>query len=194
MQFCSVNNCSYHNFSIDKLTRLPYCRMHQTKRTDFDRRTIIHKAMDKQKSLSTKIRGLQDTEQNKVMLIDNGIKKDTDLQLFYKVKMELNEPRCAECQAYKPELKQWSKGWHSCQAHLLPKEHFKSIQCQPLNLLVLGTAFSGLCFCHNIYDGSWEKASKMLIWPEVIRRFKILYPFITEDEHKHIHQILLDTL
>lgn len=194
MLFCSVDKCNYPNFSIDKLTRLPYCRMHQTKRTDYDRRTIIHKAMDKQKRLTRQIRSLQDTPENKVLLEEKGIIQGEGLELWFRVKMELNEPRCMECGAYKPELKQWVKGWRSCQAHILPKKHFKSICTHPLAGLVLGSGLSGLCYCHDFYDSNWDKASKMKIWSEVIRRFKILYPLINASEHKFIPQILLDTL
>lgn len=194
MQFCSFEKCRYPNFGKDKLTGLPYCRMHQTKRTDFDRRTIIRKAIDKQKSLSTKIRGLQFTPTNLIQLEEKGLIEGEGLALWFKVKMELNEPRCMNCGAYKPELKQWTKGWHSCQAHLLPKRHFRSINTHPLVGLVLGTGFSGLCFCHDIYDGSWDAASKMNIWPEVCRRFLILYPLIKPEEHKYIPKQLLETI
>ncbi len=60
--------------------------------------------------------------------------------------------------------------------------------------MVLGTGYSGLCNCHDEYDAGWERASKMAVWSEVVRRFKILYPLITEKEHQFIPQILLDTL
>lgn len=196
MQFCSVEKCSYPNFGIDKITRLPYCRNHQTKRTDYDRRTILHKAMDKQKSLSTKIRSLQDTPNNIALLEEKGIVKNNELELFFMVRMETCLPICENCGAIKNDLKfeLFKSRWKSCQAHLLPKRRFKSISTHPLNAMVLGSGFSGMCYCHDTYDSSWVVASKMGIWPEVINRFKILYPLITASEHKFIPQILLDTL
>lgn len=146
--------------------------------------------MDKQKALSTKVRSLQNDPNNLALLEEKGIVKNNELELWFKIKMELNEPRCMNCGAYKPELKQWQKGWHSCQAHLLPKRHFKSISTHPLVGLVLGTGFSGLCFCHDIYDGSWDAASKMPIWGEVCRRFLILYPLINPLEYRFIPDVL----
>lgn len=151
------------------------------------------KTLEKQKEKS-KFRSLINTKPNKELLIQNGKVPDTGLILWFKVKMDLNEPRCAECNAYKPSLKQWPQGWKSCQAHLLPKKNFKSISTHPLNCLVLGSGFSGLCHHHDMYDSSWETASKMKIWPEVVRSFKILYPLITTSEHKFIPKQLLDTL
>jgi len=98
------------------------------------------------------------------------------------------EPKCENCGKVglflkKPEFKVL---WKSCQAHLLPKRHFKSLETHPLNGMVLGSGFSGLCHCHDTYDSSWEKAAKMPIWEEVVRRFKIMYPLITQEEHRFI--------
>lgn len=192
MRFCEApEGCRFPVFSTDKITRKGYCRIHATRyRTDLDRRSIIQKAMAKNKSLTSQLRGLQDSDANKEILVEKGIIEGEGLPLWFKVKMELNEPRCAECGAYKPSLKQWPQGWKSCQAHLLPKKHFKSISTHPLNCLVLGSGFSGLCHCHDDYDHDWERASKMKIWPEVCRRFLILYPFIAEKEKKFIPEVL----
>lgn len=151
------------------------------------------KMLERQKEKS-KLRSLIQSPKNLALLEEKGIIKDNSLELWFKVKMELNEPRCMNCGSYKPELKQWAKGWHSCQAHLLPKRHFKSISTHPLVGLVLGTGFSGLCFCHDIYDGSWLAASKMPIWSEVCRRFLILHPLIKPEEHQFIPKQLLDIL
>lgn len=103
------------------------------------------------------------------------------------------EPKCENCKVRGAYLKYAANKflWKSCQAHLLPKKHFKSLQAHPLNGMVLGSGLSGLCNCHDTYDSSWEKAAKMPIWEEVVRRFKIMYPLITQEEHRFIPPQLL---
>jgi hypothetical protein len=123
--------------------------------------------------------------------------KDKELDAFFSRVMEENEPVCAECGLRSDWLKQPENKtlWKSCQAHLLPKRHFKSIATHPLNALVLFSGYSGGgCHHHDVYDSNWMSASKMGIWQEVVRRFKVLYPLIKTEEHQYIPQILLDTL
>ena len=122
--------------------------------------------------------------------------KESELELWFLQGMNTCQPVCENCGASKPDLHNplLKSRWRSCQAHLLPKRHFKSIMTHPLNRMILGSGFSGMCYCHDNYDHDWERASKMNIWPEVVRRFKILYPLIAPEEHQFIPQILLDTL
>lgn len=183
MKFCSIEGCSLPNFSKDTKTGLPYCRSHQYKRSDYDRRTIMQKALDKNKSLNSKVRGLT-----------RPTEEDNLLELFFLACMNINYPKCDNCGAIKESLLNWKQGWKSCQAHLLPKRHFKSISTNTLNLMVLGSGYSGLCNCHDNYDSSWDAASKMNIWNDVVARFKILYPLIRKNEHQFIPQLLLDAL
>lgn len=118
------------------------------------------------------------------------------LELFFSERMNRLYPQCDNCFVTKPSLLfvDKKKQWRSCQAHLLPKRHFKSIQTHPLNCMVLGSGYSGMCYCHDDYDHDWERASKMKIWDEVVRRFKILYPLTIESERRFTPKILLDTL
>lgn len=198
MRFCeSPKGCKYPVFSTDKITRKGYCRSCATKyRTDLDRRSIIQKAMAKQKSLSTKIRSLQNDPSNLAILEEKGIVKNNDLELWFLHRMNTLQPICANCGKigeYLLEEKN-NKLWRSCQGHLLPKRHFKSISSHPLNGLVLGSGFSGLCHCHDTYDSNWLAASKMDIWQEVCNRFLILYPLINQKEYQFIPKQLTDLL
>lgn len=186
MRFCEVPGCASPVFGTCKVTRKGFCKRHQTLREDYDRRTILQKALAKQKGLESKVRGLgsvQDEEKN-------------ELELWFLMRMNTCKPVCENCGAAKYNLvdDEYKKMWRSCQAHLLPKRHFKSLQTHPLNGMVMGSGFSGMCHCHDDYDHDWERASKMKIWPEVIRRFKIMYPLITESEHRFIPKQLLETL
>lgn len=117
-----------------------------------------------------------------------------ELKAFFENMMDINEPICANCGSFLPHLKApWYKFlWKSCQAHLLPKRHFKSIATHPLNIMVLGSGISGLCHCHDIFDAAPSNWPKMPIWNELQDRFKIIYPLITPEEHKFIPDVLLN--
>lgn len=183
MQFCSIPNCKFPNFSIDKVTRLPYCRNHQTKRTDFDRRTIIQRAMAKEKALSSKVRSLGVEVSKK----ENSNDVELDLWFRYMAIEMAKRPWCEECGAWIPP-----NFYRSATAHILPKKKeygFPSVSTHPKNVLFLGAG----CGCHN-KTHRWDKFSKMKVWPLAVAAFKEIYPFIAEEEKKNIPQILLDTL
>ena len=60
---------------------------------------------------------------------------------------------------------------HKNVAHILPKETFKSVMCEPHNAMYLCTKFDG-GDCHEQYDHSWGKAMIMNIWDTALKRFK----------------------
>lgn len=147
--------------------------------------------LTKQKE-KNKIRSLIQSPKNKEMLVQKGKIRDPMLELWFANRMNTLQPICANCGAIGEFLleEKYKKLWRSCQAHLLPKAKFKSIRYHPLNGLVLGSGFSGLCYCHDDYDHDWNKANKMEIWPEVCKRFLILYPLINPLEYKFIPDVL----
>lgn len=116
------------------------------------------------------------------------------LKEFFDQMMKINDPECANCGAFAPEIKYPHHVWKSAQAHIFPKRHFKSIATNPLNILVMFPSYSGICDCHTQYDSSWLNASKMRVWPIVVDRFRLLYPLIAAEEHQYIPEILLKTL
>lgn len=74
-------------------------------------------------------------------------------------------------------------------AHILPKrkDHgFPSVATQPMNYLILGAG----CGCHGHYDRSWGDASKMQIWPEAVRRFRMFAHTIPSEEFTRLPDIL----
>lgn len=196
MLFCSVEKCKNVNFGIDKITRLPYCAFHQGKRTDLDRRSIIHKAIAKRDKASTQLRSLQNTSENKTLALRHEQVKESAMTLYYIKRMSEVKPICDNCGAKAEWILQpkFYKLWKSAQAHILEKRHFKSIETNPLNFLTLFADYSGVCDCHDRYDRNWRSASSMDIWPTVIERFKILYPLIKPEEHQFIPKQLLDIL
>lgn len=81
-------------------------------------------------------------------------------------------------------------------AHLLPKRDnmFPSIMYNPNNWLEL-------CFygesCHTNFDNNmitWELLKDSTEWELIVKKFKTLYPFITEEEKKNIPILLLKEL
>lgn len=187
-------------FGTDKLTRIGYCKTHQYLRTDISKETILQKAIKKQRqnaSIKTgrELRSLASSE------IEVKAPKDYQaLDLWFKERMVRCVIECENCGA----LNWWLENnkdskigklkWRSCQAHLLPKRHFKSLMTHPLNGMVMGTGYSGLCHCHDFYDSSWEKAATMNIWVEVCRRFIVMYPLIKPEEHQYIPDVLLQEI
>lgn len=130
-------------------------------------------------------------------------KTDAGLDKYFDYHMGKHLPICTNCGMEAPWLKnpQYFILWRACQAHILPKREvhkggFPSLRCNPDNHIVLFPSWGGwLCGCHTTYDGSWEAASKMNIWPMVVEIFKDkLYPLIPEHEKKNIPDLLIQTL
>lgn len=177
MQFCSVEKCSYPNFGKDKLTGLPYCRNHQTKRTDFDRRTIIQKAIAKNKSLGSKIRGLQNVDDE----------EKNELELWFLMHMNTSKKVCENCGG---DLSHYdNKAWRGSQHHIIEKSKINgcpSVATEPLNHGVLGR----WC-CHPQWHTSYQNAVKMPFFKIAKERFELFKDKIIESERKKIPQCFL---
>lgn len=81
-------------------------------------------------------------------------------------------------------------------AHILPKRKnmFPSIASHPMNWIEL--CFHGNS-CHTNFDNgiiTWEFLKDSKEWEEIVRRFKMFYPYITENEKKNIPPLLLNEL
>lgn len=86
---------------------------------------------------------------------------------------------CENC--HQPITAMGEAAIYSCQAHILPKEHFPSVALHKLNHLLLGGIFSD-CGCHNKFDFSWQKAQKMPVFPLAISRFLSFKNLLSEPE------------
>jgi hypothetical protein len=84
------------------------------------------------------------------------------------------KPYCMECGCYVPE-----EYYRHATAHIFPKNIFKSVATHPMNYLILPAG----C-CHD-KTHTVESFSKMKVWSEAVRRFKIFEPLITE-KHKYL--------
>lgn len=202
MRFCEIQGCQNPVFRTDKKTYTGYCTNHWRQHsTDIDKDSIVMKAIKKQKQKNaaskdvTKLRNLSYSSPEV-----KAPKGYQELDVWFKDRMGRLEVKCDNCGATSFWLEQnkdtkfGKLKWRSCQAHCLPKRHFKSLQTHPLNGMVMGTGYSGLCHCHDDYDSSWDKASKMNIWDEVVRRFLIMYPLIKPEEQQYIPDVLLQEI
>ena len=85
MRFCF---CGSPVFGTDEKTRVGYCRNHQTKRTDLDRRTILQKAVAKQGRVSTKVRSLYTPHEDNEVGSQQSLVNDLDrvFSLYIRIK------------------------------------------------------------------------------------------------------------
>lgn len=123
-------------------------------------------------------------------LVDNDAKKKFEaLQLWFEEIKRREQPICWETGDKIP-----ISYMRAATAHILPKKDniggFPSVAAHPLNYTIL----SPLNGMHQKYDGSWEKAQGMKIWPRVVERFKKIYPYIAHKERKYLPDCLLQEL
>lgn len=127
------------------------------------------------------------SEPKKILETVYGIDKDSgSLVLWFSDKMQSSEPICENCGS---EINKFNTTWwHGSQAHILPKNKFKSIRCHPHNHMVLSMYN---CSCHGQYDSSWENASKMPVFELAKKRFLLFKDCISKDELRFIPDIFL---
>jgi len=146
------------------------------------------KIIEKQKE-KNKFRSLQHLPQNKVMLIDNGIKKNTDLELWFRMQMQANDKYCQNCG--KSLYHYNDNDWRGSQHHIIDKSPLNgcpSVATHPLNHLVLGK----WC-CHSQWHTSFENASKMPVFSKAQEKFLLFERFIAPDELKKVNPYLFQT-
>lgn len=99
---------------------------------------------------------------------ERGPHKNGVLGLYYDYHNENNLWLCENCDI---QLNPFNpKVASSCQAHILPKGIFKSVQGCLVNHMTLGGLHQG-CFCHDQYDSSWKKAQSMPVFSVARERF-----------------------
>lgn len=99
---------------------------------------------------------------------------------FFQKHIEIAKTKCCE------ECGAKLKGNTTEIAHVLPKQYFKSVMCNDLNVLYLCGLYSDNS-CHNNFDNfPQEKVKEMKIYPKVQDIFKQLEKEITEKiNYKH---------
>jgi len=74
-------------------------------------------------------------------------------------------------------------------AHILPKEFFKSVKTHPLNCIELCYFGNG---CHPQMDNKLLDLTEMSCWDEIITKFVAIYPHIAPEERRRIPQVLFN--
>ena len=184
MRTCSVNNCEKVVWGTDRITRLGYCRSHQYQRTDLSRKTIMQRAIEKQKGIKSKVKSLEELPENKKLMDD---KKEMDE--WFKDRAKELTGFCKHCggKTTKGNLKY--ERYSIC--HILEKKNFKSVKTHPLN-------FIELCYfnnsCHSQMDNKMIEMQDMKCWEEIQSKFEKMYPLISKDEYRFIPDVLIESL
>lgn len=77
----------------------------------------------------------------------------------------------------------------SCQAHIVPKEFFKSVMSNIHNHLTLG-GLNQKCKCHGQYDSNWKNAQKMPVIEIVKTKFLLFKNDIAKSEIRRLPEFL----
>lgn len=185
MLFCSVPNCKSPNFSKDKLTGKGYCRVHQTQRTDFDRRTIIQKAIAKQGRLETKVRSLHSLPANKEMVSCKGFVKNNELELWFLARKHEMTGVCHEENCGNGTNKGDSKYYRWSCCHIVPKSLVPSVALHYANCIEL-------CQLHHAeFDNTFERQSKMKCFELAKQKFQLFKHLIPPEEMRKVNPYLL---
>jgi hypothetical protein len=98
---------------------------------------------------------------------------DRGLAAYYEHGLKVSTWICEECAEPIPHTDRWQL--FSAQAHILPKEVYKSVRADYRNRLHLCPA------CHSNWDSSWDKASKMKIFMLAVCRIKSFLHLLKEN-------------
>ncbi len=101
---------------------------------------------------------------------------------FFQKHIEIAKGMCCE------ECGAKLKGNASEIAHVVPKQYFKSVMCNDLNVLYLCGMYSSNQ-CHSNFDNSaQEKVKQMKIFPKIEELFKQLEQEITEKINYKVYE------
>lgn len=180
MKTCQAKKCIYPVFGGG------YCKTHQYKRADFDRRSPIQKYYDnlKKDGCVNKDGGLIVSKLKEVIEKRRSV---DDLQKWFEFHMEHSEMKCENCGA---DLSHYNeRDWRGSQHHIIEKSKINgcpSVSCEIDNHGVLGK----WC-CHPQWHTSQENASKMPFFKIAKERFELFKNKISEPEQRKIPKMFL---
>jgi hypothetical protein len=194
---CHCDNCKGAEVAGRKVGKTFYClRSYNNMKT----KEQIDKAKDRNKVRMLSV-GMADkstyTKPVDNKLVDNAAVKRLDkLNIFFaECAIEIaKNPSCMNCgeklsfglydNSNEALVKAQLRDFRNATAHILPKGIFHSVETHPLIWLPLGAK----CGCHHDTH-RLDKFSKMRIFPEAVRRFRIFQPLITE-KHKLLDEFI----
>lgn len=176
MKTCQFPGCRYPVFGKG------FCKFHQYKREDYDRRTPMQKHFDKVKK-----------EGNAIVAIDELPEQE---KWYKKVAKEIaKNPYCQECGTFIPDryfdLKAdkyvlTDRFYRAASAHILAKALFPSVKIHPLNKIIAGSG----CGCHN-KTHRWDTFQKMNVWPLALERIEMMFPELSQEEIRRLPEEIL---
>ena len=183
MKFCNAPNCNNPVFSGG------FCRNHQYKKENFDRRSILQRGNDKHKeqqksnkSLENKIKEIDSREEG-LIFVPKG---SSELWRWFEKQREFMTGVCMNCGGKTEKFN--NEKFHYSIAHLMPKNHFPSISTNDNNWIEL-------CYygnsCHSRLDNHMIDLTELNCWNTVIDKFIAMYPSIDPKERKRIPTVLL---
>ena len=177
MRFCF---CGNPVFGTDKNTREGYCKSHQYKRTDLDKRSIVAKAQAKYDA--EKLEGIADEPPQRAVPKNNA-----ELNRWFAERRKQMTGKCSHCGG--ATTKNSDIYFKHSLAHILPKAYFPSVATHPSN-------FIELCFwnksCHTNFDNLTLDLIDLNCYDEVIEKFLAMYPSIDKKERKRIPEALMN--
>lgn len=148
--------CGYPVFGTDKLTNIGYCKNHQFKRTDKNK-----------KSFSSSDDG-------------NEARENKELETWFNDRKPEMTGQCYECggKTTKDDVKIWK---HSM-AHILAKSIFDSVKTHPLNFVEL--CYYGNSHHTNFDNNGYEyaKVNMPKTYRLIVYRVSVMYPKIKEKD------------
>jgi len=196
MKFCNAPNCSNPVFGKG------FCRNHQYKREDFDKRSIVQRGIDKHKEQQkVKPKGWFDVDkvdierekfpnmetiheerERGIVIVSGG----GELQRWFEDRRKEMTGKCDNCGG--KSCRDDDKYWKFSIAHLMPKAYIKSVATHPDNWLELCHFGNG---CHSMMDNKMLDLTEMSCWDKIITRFVSMYPSIDKKERRRIPNVLL---
>lgn len=197
MRFCEHDGCNQPVFGTCKKTGIGYCKSHQTKRADYNFKSITQRAIEKHKLNPTKTpkkhprfqRTIQTPTEKEIMEINGVSDINGGIWNWFLERRKEMTGICQNCGG-KTE-KNNDKTFHFSIAHLLEKSRFKSISNNENNWLEL-------CYygnsCHANFDNKMIDLIDMNCFDTIIQKFVKIYPFIAQEEKRRIPPILIEYL
>lgn len=182
-------------FGTDKNTKIGYCKSHQFKRTDLDKRSIAVKGLEK----ARKKAGWFDADMVKEEANSVGVvyasAEDTKLQpngsaelkRWFEDRRKEMTGKCDNCGG--KTCKDDDKYYKFSIAHLLPKAYVKSVATHPKNFLELCHFGNG---CHSQMDNKLLDLIDMNCFDKIVERVTEMYPHIAQEERRRIPSILIE--
>lgn len=128
-------------------------------------------------NIQTKVRSLNTKEKDL-------LEKRNNLNLWYSARRYEMTGRCLECN--RSTNKESDKYFRWSVSHIVPKSLVESVSLHSQNWLELCQDH------HNLYDSTFEAASKMKIFQEAKRKFQQFKDLIPPEELRKVNPFLLD--